>query len=214
MFDHVAPRYDLTNDLLTFGIDRLWRARTVTAVDPKPGQVILDLAAGTGTSTHPFAERGATVIPADLSEGMLVEGKRRQPDLAFVNADALALPFADDTFDTVTISFGLRNVENVVAALTEMRRVTKPGGRIVICEFSTPTWAPIRWAYRKYLTSRVPLVALFTSTNPVAYEYLSESILAWPDQPSLAAQLVAVGWRDASWKNLSGGVVALHRAYK
>lgn len=213
MFDHVAPRYDLTNDLLTFGIDRLWRAQTVAAVDPKPGQVILDLAAGTGTSTHPFAARGATVIPADLSEGMLAEGKRRQPNLAFVNADALALPFADDTFDTVTISFGLRNVENVSAALTEMRRVTKPGGRIVICEFSTPTWRPVRWLYRKYLTSRVPLIAMFSS-NPEAYQYLSESILAWPDQRTLAGELTTVGWREASWKNLSWGVVALHRAYK
>ncbi len=212
MFDQVAPRYDLTNDLLSLGIDRLWRSQTVAAVDPQPGQVILDLAAGTGTSTHPFAAAGATVIPADLSEGMLTEGKKRQPDLSFVNADALALPFADATFDAVTISFGLRNVENVSVALSEMYRVTKPGGRIVICEFSTPTWKPFREFYRKYLTRGFPVVALFTSTNPDAYNYLVESILAWPDQPSLARELTKAGWKRAEWKNLSGGVVALHRA--
>jgi demethylmenaquinone methyltransferase / 2-methoxy-6-polyprenyl-1,4-benzoquinol methylase len=214
MFDSVAPRYDITNDLLSLGIDRLWRNETVAAVDPKPGQVILDLAAGTGTSTHPFAAAGATVIPADLSEGMLTVGKKRQPDLAFVNADALALPFADKTFDAVTISFGLRNVVNVPAALAEMYRVTKPGGRIVICEFSTPTWKPFRQFYRKYLTRGFPIVALFTSTNPEAYDYLVESMLAWPDQRTLAGQLTDVGWQRAGWKNLSGGIVALHRAHR
>jgi len=214
MFDQVAPRYDLTNDLLSLGIDRRWRSETVAAVDPKPGQVILDLAAGTGTSTHPFAASGATVIPADISEGMLAVGKKRQPDLSFVNADALALPFADATFDTVTISFGLRNVENVPAALAEMYRVTKPGGRIVICEFSTPTWKPLRHFYRRYLTRGFPLVAVFTSTNPVAYDYLVESILAWPDQRNLAAELAKAGWQRAGWKNLSGGIVALHRAHR
>ncbi len=214
MFDQVAPRYDLTNDLLSLGIDRLWRSKTVTAVDPRPGQLILDLAAGTGTSSHPLAAAGATVIPADISEGMLRVGKKRQPTLTFVNADALALPFADQTFDTVTISFGLRNVENAPSALAEMYRVTKPGGHIVICEFSTPAWSPFRHFYRRYLTRGFPIVALFTSTNPVAYDYLVESILDWPDQESLAAELTKAGWQRASWKNLSGGVVALHRAHR
>jgi demethylmenaquinone methyltransferase / 2-methoxy-6-polyprenyl-1,4-benzoquinol methylase len=213
MFDQVAPRYDFVNDLLTLGLDRLWRSQTVAAVAPAPGQVILDLAAGTGTSTHPFAKAGATVIPADISEGMLAVGKQRQPDLSFVNADALALPFADETFDAVTISFGLRNVENVPAALAEMYRVTKPGGRIVICELSSPSWKPFRYVYRRFLL-RVPVVALFTSTNPVAYDYLVESILAWPDQKSLAEELTKAGWRRAGWKNLSGGIVALHRAHR
>jgi demethylmenaquinone methyltransferase / 2-methoxy-6-polyprenyl-1,4-benzoquinol methylase len=214
MFDGVAPRYDLVNRLLTLGLDRLWRSETVAAVAPAPGQVILDLAAGTGTSTHPFAASGATVIPADISEGMLAVGKLRQPDLDFVNADALALPFADETFDAVTISFGLRNVENVPAALSEMYRVTKPGGRIVICEFSTPTWKPFRHAYRRYLVRAFPLVVPFTSTNPAAYDYLIESILAWPDQQALAAELTKAGWQRAGWKNLSGGIVALHRAHR
>ncbi|MBN9289617.1 MAG: class I SAM-dependent methyltransferase [Hyphomicrobium denitrificans] len=131
MFDEVAPRYDLVNDLLSLGQDRHWRAQTVAAVRPRSGERILDLAAGTGTSSRPFADAGAFVVPADLSAGMLTVGKQRQPQLAFVNADALALPFADGVFDAVTISFGLRNVEDVPGALAELHRVSRPGGRIV-----------------------------------------------------------------------------------
>lgn len=213
MFDQVAPRYDLVNDLLSLGQDRRWRAETVAAVAPRPGQRILDLAAGTGTSSRPFVDAGALVVPADLSEGMLVVGKQRQPDLPFVNADALSLPFADGAFDAVTISFGLRNVEDVPAALAELRRVTRPGGRIVICEFSTPVWRPFREAYRNYLLRALPRIAGATASNPAAYDYLAESILAWPDQRSLADLMFDAGWRGVGWKNLSGGVVALHRAH-
>lgn len=213
MFDGVAPRYDLVNDVLSLGQDRHWRAETVAAVAPRPGQRILDLAAGTGTSSRPFADAGALVVPADLSEGMLAVGKQRQPDLAFVNADALALPFADGAFDAVTISFGLRNVENAAAALAELRRVTRPGGRIVICEFSTPVWEPFRHTYRTYLVGALPKVAGLTSSNPAAYDYLAESILAWPDQRTLAETMFDAGWRGVGWKNLSGGIVALHRAH-
>lgn len=214
MFDEVAPRYDLVNDLLSLGQDRHWRARTVSAVAPLPGERILDLAAGTGTSSRPFAGAGAFVVPADLSAGMLAVGKQRQPQLAFVNADALALPFADGVFDAVTISFGLRNVEDVPTALAELRRVTRPGGRIVICEFSTPTWAPFRAVYRDYLVQALPKIAGLSSSNPVAYDYLAESILAWPDQRGLARHLSDAGWQDVGWKNLSGGIVALHRGYR
>lgn len=214
MFNEVAPRYDLVNDLLSLGQDRYWRAQTVAAVGPRPGQLILDLAAGTGTSSQPFSEAGAKVVAADLSEGMLVVGKRRQPDLDFVNADALALPFADETFDAVTISFGLRNVESASVALAEMRRVTRSGGRIVICEFSTPRWVPFRAVYRDYLLKALPKIAGLTSSNPVAYDYLAESILDWPDQRGLAAALDQAGWRQVGWKNLSGGIVALHRAHR
>lgn len=213
MFDAVAPRYDLANDVLSLGQDRRWRAETVAAVAPRPGQRILDLAAGTGTSSRPFADAGALVVAADLSEGMLSVGKQRQPELAFVNADALALPFADGAFDAVTISFGLRNVEDVSTALTELRRVTRPGGRIVICEFSTPTWKPFRMTYRNYLVRALPKIAGVTASNPLAYEYLAESILAWPDQRRLADELFDAGWRAVGWKNLSGGIVALHRAH-
>lgn len=212
MFDGVAARYDLVNDLLTGGLDRGWRRAVVAAVTPEPGQRILDLAAGTGTSSKPFADAGALVVAADLSLGMLQVGAERQPQLTFVNADALALPFADAAFDAVTISFGLRNVEDTDAALAELRRVTRPGGRIVICEFSTPTFVPLRWLHQNVALRALPLIARLSASNPIAYEYLAESILAWPAQRPLADKLAAAGWRDVSWKNLTGGIVALHRA--
>jgi demethylmenaquinone methyltransferase / 2-methoxy-6-polyprenyl-1,4-benzoquinol methylase len=214
MFDRVAARYDMVNDVLSLGQDRAWRRRTVEAVGPLPGQRILDLAAGTGTSSEPFADAGAAVMPTDLSLGMLEVGRQRRPTLSFVAADALRLPFADAAFDAVTISFGLRPVEDPAAALRELHRVTRPGGTLVICEFSTPTWAPFRIAYLNYLVAALPRVARLISSNPVAYEYLAESIQAWPDQPGLAATIAEVGWRDVEWRNLSGGIVALHRAYR
>jgi len=201
MFDRVATRYDLANDVLSLGQDRAWRR-----------QVVLDVAAGTGTSSEPFAQRGATVIPTDLSFGMLLVGKQRRPDLSFVAADALELPYAAASFDAVTISFGLRNVEDTAAALSEMRRVIKPGGTLVVCEFSTPTWEPFRTLYSNYLVAALPRVASLVSSNPAAYEYLAESIQAWPDQQGLATMIEKSGWRDVEWRNLSGGIVALHRA--
>jgi demethylmenaquinone methyltransferase/2-methoxy-6-polyprenyl-1,4-benzoquinol methylase len=212
MFDRVARRYDLANDVISLGQDRRWRRDVVAAVDAHEGDRVLDLAAGTGTSSVPFAEAGARVCAADLSLGMLGVGKQRLPWLAFVAGDALALPFADHAFDAVTISFGLRNVEDTAAALTELHRVTRPGGRLVICEFSTPTWPVFRTAYRNYLVAGLPKVARVVSSNPVAYEYLAESILAWPDQVGLAEVIAHAGWRHVQWRNLSGGVVALHRA--
>jgi demethylmenaquinone methyltransferase / 2-methoxy-6-polyprenyl-1,4-benzoquinol methylase len=212
MFDRVAARYDLANDVLSLGQDRAWRRQVVRAVDPRPGQLILDLAAGTGTSSEPFTSAGATVIPSDLSFGMLQVGKHRRPHLSFVAADALRLPYADGCFDAVTISFGLRNVEDPTAALQEMRRVTRPGGALVVCEFSTPTWAPFRIVYANYLVAAIPRIARLVSSNPAAYEYLAESIQAWPDQSALAAVIAAAGWSDVEWRNLSGGIVALHRA--
>ena len=213
MFDGVAGRYDLMNDLMTGGLQRQWRHELEHALAPRPGQRILDLAAGTGTSSRGLADAGALVVPADLSFNMLAEGRKRQPDLPFVNADALQLPFADDTFDAVTISYGLRNVEDTVAALTEMRRVTRPGGHVVIAEFSTPTWGPFRAVYQEVMLARViPAVAHAFSSNPAAYDYLAESIRTWPDQRAFAQLMVDAGWRDVEWKNLSGGAVALHRA--
>ena len=211
MFDRVAARYDLANDVLSLGQDRAWRKLVVEAVRPRPGQLVLDLAAGTGTSSEPFAHAGATVVPTDLSLGMLQVGKARIPDLSFVAADALQLPYADASFDAVTISFGLRNVEDTAAALEEMRRVTKPGGTLVVCEFSTPTWRVFRAVYANYLVAAIPKIASLVSSNPVAYEYLAESIQAWPDQQALADLIGAAGWRQVEWRNLSGGVVALHR---
>jgi demethylmenaquinone methyltransferase/2-methoxy-6-polyprenyl-1,4-benzoquinol methylase len=213
MFDQVASRYDLMNGIMSGGQHLYWRHEVVKAVAPRPDMRILDLAAGTGTSSRPFADAGALVVPADLSFGMLAEGKKRWPDLGFVNADACELPFADGTFDAVTISYGLRNVEHTEVALREMRRVTRPGGVVVIDEFSTPLWAPLRGLYRGVVLSKlIPAAAHAFSSNPQAYDYLAESILAWPDQPALASLLEAAGWHDIEWKNLSGGVVALHRA--
>ncbi len=212
MFDRVAARYDLANDVLSLGQDRAWRRLVVEAVDPRPGQLILDLAAGTGTSSEPFALAGAAVFPTDLSLGMLDVGKRRSPGLPFVAADALRLPYADASFDAVTISFGLRNVEDTATALTEMRRVTRPGGVLVVCEFSTPLWKPFRTLYANYLVAAIPKIAGVVSSNRPAYAYLAESIQAWPDQAELAALITTAGWRQVEWRNLSGGIVALHRA--
>jgi len=212
MFDRVAGRYDLANDILSLGQDRAWRRLVADAVGARPGQRILDLAAGTGTSSQPYARAGATVIPLDLSLGMLRVGRERHTDLHFVAGDALQLPFADERFDAVTISFGLRNVEDSLAALAEMRRVARPGGVLVVCEFSTPTWPPFRTLYANYLIAALPRLADLVSSNPAAYRYLAESIQAWPDQAGLAERLSAAGWRDIEWRNLSGGIVALHRA--
>ena len=212
MFDDVAERYDLTNDVLSLGQDRLWRRAVLKAVDPQPGDRVLDLAAGTGTSSEPFAARGALVVPADFSLGMLRVGKRSRPALPFVAGDGMRLPFADKAFDAVTISFGLRNVADPDAALAEMGRVTKPGGRLVVCEFSHPTWAPFRTVYIEYLMKALPSIARAVSSSPDAYVYLAESIRAWPDQAALADRITAAGWTRTKWRNLSGGIVALHHA--
>jgi demethylmenaquinone methyltransferase/2-methoxy-6-polyprenyl-1,4-benzoquinol methylase len=212
MFDGVARRYDLTNDVLSLGQDRMWRRATLKALDALPGETVLDLAAGTGTSSEPLADAGVKVVPCDLSTGMLTVGKQRRPDLPFTAGDATALPFADASFDAVTISFGLRNVVDTVGALREMRRVTKPGGRLVVCEFSAPTWAPFRAVYTGYLMRALPAVARVVARESDAYAYLAESIRDWPDQRGLAALLQESGWRSVAYRNLSGGIVALHRA--
>jgi len=212
MFDDVAARYDVTNDLLSLGQARYWRRAVVRAVDPAPGRSILDVAAGTGTSSTPFAEAGADVVACDFSQGMLAVGRQRQPALSFVAGDATHLPFADASFDAVTISFGLRNVTDTGSALSELLRVTKPGGRLVVCEFSSPTWAPLRTAYQEYLMRALPALARTVCSNPDAYVYLAESIRAWPDQSQLAALIAESGWGTVGWRDLTGGIVALHRA--
>lgn len=214
MFDGVAANYDLTNDVLSLGQARLWRKEVAKAVGARPGHQVLDLAAGTATSSLPFAATGAYVVPCDFSLGMLREGKKRNPWLPLTAGDATKLPFKDGVFDTVTISFGLRNVQDTDAALRELYRVTKPGGQVVICEFSQPTWAPFRTVYTEYLMRAMPPVARAVSSNPDAYVYLADSIRAWPDQPELAALLQKAGWAKVAWRNLSGGIVALHRGSK
>ncbi|MET4224158.1 demethylmenaquinone methyltransferase [Oerskovia enterophila] len=214
MFDGIASRYDLTNDVISLGQDRRWRKQTVDAVAALPGERVLDLAAGTGTSSEPFADEGVEVVPCDFSVGMLQVGKRRRPDLPFVAGDATALPFADESFDAVTISFGLRNVVDTDAALREMLRVTRPGGRIVICEFSRPTWKPFRALYTGVFMKMLPVMAGLVTKEKSSYEYLVESIQDWPAQPELAHLMIDAGWEGAAYRNLSGGLVALHRAVR
>lgn len=212
MFDAVARRYDLANDVLSLGQDRRWRREVYDAVAPAPGERVLDLAAGTGTSSQPFADAGAVVVPCDFSIGMLKVGKKSRPALPFTAGDGTRLPFADATFDAVTISFGLRNIVDPRAGLAELRRVTKPGGRLVVCEFSHPTNGAFRTVYMEYLMKTLPAVARAVSSSPDAYVYLAESIRAWPDQEGLAHLIREAGWTRPQWRNLSGGIVALHRA--
>ncbi|MDQ4039653.1 MAG: demethylmenaquinone methyltransferase [Actinomycetota bacterium] len=210
MFDTVADRYDLTNTLMSLGQDRGWRKATTMAVEARRGDKVLDVAAGTAVSTTPLAARGAYAVASDFSVGMLSAGAAR--DVPKVAADALALPFADASFDAVTISFGLRNVSDVDAALAEFARVTRPGGRLVICEFSRPIWGWFDRVYREYLLRPLPWIADRVSSNPDAYRYLAESIRDWPDQRALAHRIAAGGWTKVGWRNLTFGIVALHRA--
>jgi demethylmenaquinone methyltransferase/2-methoxy-6-polyprenyl-1,4-benzoquinol methylase len=213
MFDGVAERYDLTNTVLSFGQDRGWRRATRAALALRPGERVLDVGAGTGVSTEELGRSGAFAVGADLSIGMLSAGHRARPDVPLLAGDALQLPFADATFDAVTISFALRNVVDVEGALREFGRVTRPGGRLVVCEFSHPVNVAFRTVYLQYLMRSLPAVARGVSSNPDAYVYLAESIRAWPDQQGLAARITGAGpWSRVGWRNLTGGIVALHRA--
>jgi demethylmenaquinone methyltransferase / 2-methoxy-6-polyprenyl-1,4-benzoquinol methylase len=213
MFDGVAERYDFTNTVLALGQDRGWRRATRAALALRPGERVLDVGAGTGVSTEELARSGAFVVGADLSTGMLRAGRRVRPEVPLLAGDALRLPFADGTFDAVTISFALRNVVDTEAALVELARVTRPGGRLVVCEFSHPVNGPLRTVYLQYLMRSLPAVARAVASNPEAYVYLAESIRAWPDQAELAARIGAAGpWNRVAWRNLTGGIVALHRA--
>ena len=212
MFDQVAPTYDLTNDLLSFGQARLWRSKVARAVAAVSGQSILDVAAGTGSSTVAFAGPGIRLVAGDFSEGMLAEGRKRHPEIEFVFADATELPFKENEFDAVTISFGLRNVVDVDKALAEFYRVTKPGGRVVVCEFSKVNGF-LGALYNFYLQRILPLLSRVASKTPEAYSYLSESIAAWPDQKTLAGHISRAGYEKVTYKNLSFGVVAIHTGF-
>lgn len=214
MFDQVSSKYDLTNFILTFGLIDVWRVATREAIAPGPGMTILDIAAGTGSSSVTYAEAGADVVASDISEGMMEVGRRRHPELTFVQGDATDLPFEDNSFDVTTISYGLRNVEDPAKALGEMLRVTKPGGKLVVTEFSRPTFAPFRRTYRFFLADVLPAIAFFVSSDAAAYDYLVESILSWPPQEVFAKRIQEAGWREVEYRNLTNGVVALHRATK
>jgi demethylmenaquinone methyltransferase/2-methoxy-6-polyprenyl-1,4-benzoquinol methylase len=252
MFDAIAGRYDLLNDILSAGQVRLWRRAVARITGAGRSERVLDLAAGTGTSSLTFTAAGADCVACDFSLGMLSAGRARllrgaprgiregglpsprgvwgggQPpqeqggsggdrsprsqhgNISFVAGDALRLPFRDEAFDAVTISFGLRNVADPGAALAEMRRVTRPGGRLVVCEFSTITIAPVDMIYRRYLLNILPAIARRTARSAAAYEYLAESITDWPDQRELAGLIKAAGWSAVRWRDLSMGVVAVH----
>jgi demethylmenaquinone methyltransferase/2-methoxy-6-polyprenyl-1,4-benzoquinol methylase len=216
MFDAVAERYDLLNDILSGGQVRLWRRAVARIAGARPGDRVLDLAAGTGTSSLTFTAAGADCVACDFSLGMLRAGARKLSGrdtggrLGFVAGDALRLPFRDEAFDAVTISFGLRNVAGPRAALAEMRRVTRPGGRLVVCEFSTITIAPLDKLYRRYLTGVLPSIARLAARNPDAYEYLADSITDWPSQRELAGVIESAGWSAVRWRDLSLGVVSVH----
>ncbi|MFH8487718.1 demethylmenaquinone methyltransferase [Streptomyces longisporoflavus] len=210
MFDQAAHRYDVTNTVLSAGQDRIWRNRTRQALGLRPGERCLDVACGTGVSTEALARSGATVVGIDRSPGMVSRGAHRNVTLQV--GDALSLPFRDAEFDAVTIMFGLRNVVDASAALREMSRVVRPGGRLVVCEFSHPAWPPFRTLYLRYLMGGLPRVARWTSSNPDAYTYLADTIRAWHDQPRLADVIARSGWNGVSWRNLTGGIVSLHRA--
>ena len=228
MFDRVADRYDLMNDVLSLGQDRWWRRIVARTVGARPGELVLDLAAGTGTSSRTFAADGATCVACDFSLGMLQVGARRQRSaeerppadgaagragqVRFVAGDALDLPFRDQAFDAVTISFGLRNVADPGAALAEMLRVTRPGGRLLVCEFGHLPWPRVNSLYESYLGTALPVVARRLSGSPEAYDYLAESIKDWPAQPELARRMAEAGWSAVRWRNLTLGVVALHQA--
>jgi demethylmenaquinone methyltransferase/2-methoxy-6-polyprenyl-1,4-benzoquinol methylase len=220
MFDGIAERYDLLNDVLSLGQDRWWRRAVARAVAAGPGERVLDLAGGTGTSSATFTTSGAACVACDFSLGMLRVGmgrlgRRPRPGagpVRFVAGDALALPFRDASFDAVTITFGLRNVADPRAALTELLRVTRPGGRLVICEFSHLRWRRLDALYGRYLAAALPAVAGRLTGAPGAYAYLAQTIRDWPPQAELARQIGAAGWSAVRWRDLTLGVVTVHAA--
>ncbi len=213
MFDVVAPRYDITNDLLSLGMVFVWRKATRRALDLGQGDLVLDVAAGTGTSSAHLQKTGATVIALDLSEGMIEVGRSRHPDIEFVLGSATDLPFDNDTFDAVTISYGIRNIDDVPRALAEFYRVTRPGGRLVICEFSKPNDI-VKPPYDLYMNQVAPLIAKVASPAGAAYDYLSESIDDWYDQKTLGLLMQRAGWRHVAYRNQTFGAVAIHRGFK
>ena len=213
MFDRVAPRYDLANAVLSLGQDAHWRRVVARAADPA-GRVLLDVAAGPGNVAHQLIAGGARHVTAlDLSYNMLAEGAGRGlPDVAWVNGDAQRLPVRDASMDGVTISFGLRNVPDPERALAEFARVTRPGGTLVVCEFAAPIHPLFRRIYLQYLVGALPRVARVVASDAPAYTYLAESIQQWPDRRTIAGWMQAAGWTDVRVKDLTGGIVAVHRA--
>jgi demethylmenaquinone methyltransferase/2-methoxy-6-polyprenyl-1,4-benzoquinol methylase len=214
MFDDVANRYDFLNDLLSLGRTKAWRRAMTSIIAPKPGMKILDIAAGTGSSSRPLVDKGAVVTALDFSQGMIEQGRKQNKNINFVQGDALKLPFEDNSFEVTTISFGLRNTSNTEIALKEALRVTKDGGRIVVAEFSHPVNPVFKKIYLNYLMKALPVIVKKISKNPDAYIYLAESIRAWPDQAELASIMRDSGFKSVAWQDLTFGIVAVHIGYK
>jgi demethylmenaquinone methyltransferase/2-methoxy-6-polyprenyl-1,4-benzoquinol methylase len=214
MFDDVANRYDFLNDLLSLGRTRAWRRVVTSIIAPKPGMKILDIAAGTGSSSRPLVDKGAEVTALDFSQGMIEQGRKQNKNIKFVQGDALKLPFEENSFDVTTISFGLRNTSSTEIALKEALRVTKDSGRIVVAEFSHPVNPIFKKIYLNYLMKALPVIVKKISKNPDAYIYLAESIRAWPDQAELASIMRDSGFKSVAWQDLTFGIVAVHIGYK
>ena len=222
VFDSVANRYDIMNDLMSGGMHRLWKRYTIQHANARPGQSVLDLAGGTGDLAREFArivgERGRVVL-ADINAAMLEQGRRRLVDagvggnVELAQVDAEALPFDDNSFDRVSIAFGLRNVTHKEAALAEMHRVLKPGGKVLILEFSRPSSA-IKPAYDLYSFKVLPLLGRLVARDPESYQYLAESIRMHPDQETLLGMMQDAGFERCRYNNLTAGIVALHTGYK
>ncbi|WP_163934701.1 bifunctional demethylmenaquinone methyltransferase/2-methoxy-6-polyprenyl-1,4-benzoquinol methylase UbiE [Paraferrimonas sp. SM1919] len=223
VFHSVAAKYDVMNDFMSFGVHRLWKKHTIDAAAARPGMKVLDLAGGTGDLTAKFANIvGATgkVILADINESMLKVGRAKLQNrgivgnVQYVQANAEALPFPDNHFDIITIAFGLRNVTDKDAALRSMYRVLKPGGKLLVLEFSKPTSELMNKAYDFYSFNLLPKMGQLVANDAESYQYLAESIRMHPDQETLKAMMDSAGFDQTDYINMTNGIVALHRGYK
>ena len=223
VFQSVAAKYDVMNDLMSFGIHRLWKRYTIDCSGVRRGMKVLDIAGGTGDLTAQFSRRvGAEgeVVLADINDAMLKVGRDKLRDsgvignVRYVQADAEELPFDDNTFDVITIAFGLRNVTDKDRALRSMLRVLKPGGRVLILEFSKPVSATLNQVYDFYSFNILPKMGQAVANDSDSYQYLAESIRMHPDQDTLKAMMSTAGYEKVDYQNMTGGVVALHRGYK
>lgn len=222
VFSRVASRYDVMNDLMSGGVHRIWKTAMMDWLAPRDGQHLLDVAGGTGDIAFRFLERapGGRVTVCDMTESMLVEGRNRAQAgkladrLAWVTGDAMALPFADDSFDRYTISFGIRNVTRIPQALAEARRVLRPGGRLMVLEFSQMPVPMLQWLYDRYSFNVIPVMGQVVANDRDSYQYLVESIRKFPDQETFAEMIREAGFGRVQWRNLSMGIAALHSGWK